>query len=353
MQIQYNADDGLAASGHRVASNRWRWPGLLCVLLAFLPAASASAHESPNENPGPEVVPSWVFPLDSTPPSRSAPFNSLLPLHIPGSRRSFTHTEVNDPFYAPDWHPASHSVMPGIVASGRPPEVFACGYCHLPGGQGRPENASLAGLPAAYILSQLADYRSGARSSAANGPYAPADFMIHTVRNATVEELSTAAAYFSAQSLRPRTVIVETERVPRSHVVGLVYTAVRGGGSEPLGQRLLEFAPDADRHENRDDGMRYVSYVPRGSVGRGRHLAKAGLDSPANACVSCHGPQLRGVGLIPPIAGRSPTYILRQLIAFKTGARSGATGEPMRNVARNLNLSDMIDAAAYAASLPP
>jgi cytochrome c553 len=35
--------------------------------------------------------------------------------------------------------------------------------------------------------------------------------------------------------------------------------------------------------------------------------------------------------------GRSPTYILRQLLAFKTGARSG----------------EMIDAAAYAASLEP
>jgi hypothetical protein len=30
---------------------------------------------------------------------------------------------------------------------------------------------------------------------------------------------------------------------------------------------------------------------------------------------------LQGVGLIPPLAGRLPTYILRQLLAFKTGAR--------------------------------
>jgi len=61
---------------------------------------------------------------------------------------------------------------------------------------------------------------------------------------------------------------------------------------------------------------------------------------------------LRGVGPIPPIAGRSPTYILRQLLGFKTGARSGTTGLPMRAVVKNLKISDMIDVAAYAASLP-
>jgi hypothetical protein len=43
----------------------------------------------------------------------------------------------------------------------------------------------------------------------------------------------------------------------------------------------------------------------------------------------------------------------RLLLAFQTGARSGATGEPMRNVVNNLNISDMIDVAAYAGSVPP
>jgi cytochrome c553 len=72
-----------------------------------------------------------------------------------------------------------------------------------------------------------------------------------------------------------------------------------------------------------------------------------------NACMLCHGPQLRGVGPIPAIAGRSPTYILRQLLAFQTGARIGTAGLPMQAVARNLTISGMIDAAAYAASLSP
>lgn len=301
----------------------------------------------------PSQVPAWVFPMNPEASASPPPFNSVSPLHIPHSEVSFTEAELNDLFKAPDWHPESHDPMPSVVASGRPPDVYACGFCHTAGGQGRPENASLAGLSADYMAAQLEDFRSGRRLSAWSGAYRPADRMISAVTGATKEELSSAAAYFSAQSLRPRVVIVETERVPRSRVVGWVYAAEQGMGSEPLGQRLLEFAPDADRHEKRDDEMRYVAYVPPGSIGRGRHIAQAGLDSPANACRSCHGPRLRGAGLIPPIAGRSPTYILRQLLAFQTGARSGQTGLPMRGVVKSMKIGSMIDAAAYAGSLPP
>jgi cytochrome c553 len=243
--------------------------------------------------------------------------------------------------------------MPAVVAHGHAPDVYACGFCHTPGGQGRPENASLAGLPASYIVNQVADFKSGARSSASPLPYRPTELMIQTAAHATDAEVSAAAAYFAAQVLRPRVVVLERARVPVPDVIGRVYVAASGGAEEPLGQRILEFAPDAVRHENRDDEMRYVAYVPPGSIGRGERIAHAGTDSPASACVVCHGPQLRGVGPIPPIAGRSPTYVLRQLLAFQTGARAGASGWPMRTVVENLRIDGMIDVAAYAASLPP
>ena len=55
--------------------------------------------------------------------------------------------------------------MPEVVAHGRRPDVRACGYCHLPNGQGRPENASLVGLPAGYIVQQMADYKNGLRKT--------------------------------------------------------------------------------------------------------------------------------------------------------------------------------------------
>jgi hypothetical protein len=52
-----------------------------------------------------------------------------------------------------DWFPQSHEPLPAVVAEPRGPGQAACGYCHLPDGTGRPENAKLAGLPQAYIIS--------------------------------------------------------------------------------------------------------------------------------------------------------------------------------------------------------
>jgi cytochrome c553 len=298
-------------------------------------------------------VPAWVFPLNPPTPSNPAPYDSVKLLHVPNSKVTFTEAQLNDLFAAPDWHPHSHAVMPAVVSRGRPPDVYACGYCHTAGGQGRPENASLAGLPAAYIISQVADFKSGARKSAWLGPYRPADRMIHAATHATANEVSAAARYFSAQRLLPRVLVVERAQIPRPHVVGWVYVAEKSGGVEPLGERLLEFAPDAAHHENRDDEMRYIAYVPPGSIRRGKLIAKEGSNGLTTPCISCHGPDLRGVGLVPPISGRSPTYILRQVLAFQTGARSSETGLPMHAVVAKLKIMDMIDLAAYAASLPP
>jgi len=237
------------------------------------------------------------------------------------------------------------------VAQGRRPEVYACGYCHTPGGQGRPENASLAGLPAQYILQQVADFKSGSRRSAGPDTFLPFGLMTQVAVHATESEVATAAAYFARQHLRSRVRVIERDRVPRSRVVGWVYTAVPPG-DEPLGERLMEFAPDAARHEHRDDAMQYLAYVPVGSVRRGRGIALSAAH-PALPCVGCHGQLLQGAGLVPRLAGRSPTYLLRQLLAFKTGTRAGAGAAPMQAVTANMTLAEMIDVVAYAASLKP
>jgi len=97
--------------------------------------------------------------------------------------------------------------------------------------------------------------------------------------------------------------------------------------------------------------MRYTAFVSPGSVKRGRRIAMTGQDAGAQACSSCHGAHLQGVGLIPPLAGRSPTYLMRQLVAFQSGDRAGAAAAPMLPVAAKLSLADMIAVAAYAGSL--
>jgi cytochrome c553 len=302
--------------------------------------------------PADEVVPSWVYPLN--PPAVGTPIlDSVKALRLPNSKVAFTQAQLNDLFAAPDWYPDSHSAMPAIVSRGNGPKVFACGYCHSPTGQGRPENASLAGLPADYIVQQVADFKSGVRRSAWRGAYRPSDLMIQTALNVSAEDVQAAAEYFAAQTLSPRVRLVERARVPKTHVAGWVYVADAGMHQEPLTGRILELAPDVARHEKRDDHLRYIAYVPPGSLARGKLLIRTGVPGVTTGCTSCHGVGLLGAGLAPPIAGRSPTYLLRQLLAIQTGTRAGAGAALMKTVVASMGLDDMVAAAAYAASLPP
>ena len=80
--------------------------------------------------------------------------------------------------------------------------------------------------------------------------------------------------------------------------------------------------------------------------------ASAG-DQQTVPCATCHGPGLRGLGPVPGIAGRSPSYVVRQLWDFRHGARAGPASALMRPVVERLTLDEMIALAAYLGSLPP
>jgi cytochrome c553 len=300
------------------------------------------------------AVPAWPYPGNPVSPGATAPPpDATTTLRLPGSDQSFTLAQVRDLFAPPDWYPNRHPPMPDIVALGRRPAVYACGFCHLPDGQGRPENAALAGLPAPYIEAQVADFRSGARRSAWHGKYLPTDLMRASAESATDAEVASAAEYFSRLRLTRRVEVVESTLIPRVVASAWVYVMAGAEDNEILGQRIIEVAIDHARHELRDSVSGYRAYVPQGSIARGLTIAQSGQDGPALACAACHGTDLRGVGVVPPLAGRSPTYIVRQLLAFRTGSRSAAAGAPMMPVAAQLNVDDMIAAAAYAASLEP
>lgn len=76
-------------------------------------------------------------------------------------------------------------------------------------------------------------------------------------------------------------------------------------------------------------------------------------DNKTVACSICHGPDLHGLGPVPGIAGRSPSYIIRQLYDFRAGVRAGAGSALMKPVVDKLTMDDMISLAAYVASLSP
>lgn len=319
-------------------------------------------HVAVASEPSAFEVPKWLYPApvpatvaQSRSGAAAAPVADEREVHaVPGSDRKFTRPQLRDYFAVPDWHPESHAAAPAVVMTGRKPDVLACGFCHLPDGAGRPENAAIAGLTAAYIAQQIAAFANGTRRSAWTAtPQLPTTLMTKVAAAATPAEVAESAAYFSSLRLRaPRAQVVEKERVPRIDSAAWIHSEAKNGADEPLGMRLIEVPRDLERHELRDSRVEYVAYVPPGSVGKGRLLASAGATG-TPACVTCHGADLRGVGDVPPIAGRSPTYLLRQIVAFRTGARASQTGAPMRAAVAALTLEDMIAAAAYAASLQP
>lgn len=313
---------------------------VLLLLFAFVSLAETPTQSTPN----------WAFCLN--PDNAPATKVDNNPRQVPGSNAAFTIAETQDLFSVPDWYPSAHPTMPEIVVHGRKPDVFACGYCHLPNGLGRPENSSLAGLPAAYIIHQLHDFRSGARKSS-EPRHLPAANMITHETKATAEEIAVAADYFSKLEPKPWIRIVETGTVPKTHVAGWMLVADTPAATEPIGHRIIEMAEDLERTELRDDTSGFVAYVPEGSLKQGEWLVTTGGNRKSAACGKCHGPALRGSGNVPTIAGRSPSYIVRQLFDMKSGARSGALSLQMRKPVAKLTLDDMIAIAAYLSSLKP
>jgi cytochrome c553 len=303
----------------------------------------------------PAVPPPWAYPVPTPGTAAAAPppaADDGAPKRVPGSSVGLTLTQIRDVSNVPDWHPDDHPPMPDIVVHGRKPDVrFGCGYCHYPNGRGRPENASLAGLPAAYIVQQMADYKNGLRRSA-EPKMGPPSLMLQLAKNVTDDEVKAAAAYFSALKWTTWVKVVEAATVPKSRMAGGMFIPLEAGGTEPIGQRILEMPQDWGRTELRDSQSPFIAYVPPGSINRGEALATKGSGR-TTACGVCHGADLKGLGPVPGLAGRSPSYTVRQLFDMQHGARSGPWAELMKPVVAKLSMDDLIDLAAYTASLTP
>lgn len=242
--------------------------------------------------------------------------------------------------------------MPDVVAIGAKPNVRACGSCHRVQGTGGPESATLAGLPAAYIVQQIADFKSGARTY--SGPQrVSVTLMIASAKAMTDADAQAAADYYSKLQLKKVIKVIESDIVPKTVIARLFYAKLPEGGTEPLGQRIVEFPDDVNQFELRDSQAQFTAYVPPGSIAKGEALVKTGGSGTTAPCATCHGPELKGVDPIPGIAGRSPTYILRQLYDLQHGKRTGDLAELMKPTVEKLTIDDMIALAAYVASLNP
>jgi cytochrome c553 len=304
------------------------------------------------------------------PPTRNLrpnqdPAEQTRPRRVEGSGATYSLVDVRDGQNVIDWFPGDHPPMPAVVAHG-PAKLGkatrGCGSCHLPNGKGRPENAAPAALPATYFVRQINDFRNGLRHTA--DPRKPnTNTMIDLARAMTDEEVRQAAEYFGAMKWTPWVRVVETSLVPKTRIAGNLFLAADHTRTEPIGERIIEVPENEEQAETlRNPHSGFVAYVPMGSIEKGRDLVTTGgtkiigdriVPGRTTPCGLCHGPELMGVADVPPIAGRSPSYIVRQLWDIQQGTRNGASAQLMKLIVANLTEQDMIAIASYVSSRVP
>ena len=297
--------------------------------------------------------PGWAYGFPPGPASAAAPAAPAAPVpdtslkHLPGNSLEFTRAQIADGFGPADWYPGDHPQMPDIVAHGKKPGVRACSLCHYPNGKGRSENAGVAGLPKAYFIQQLMDFKNGDRKSS-EPRKANTELMIAIAKGMTDDEMKAAADYFGSMKWTPWIKVVETKMVPKTRIANGQFIVLDGNEKEPLGQRIIEVPVNGEATEIlRDPHSSFIAYVPVGSIKKGEALVKS------KQCMMCHGPDLRGLGPVPGIAGRSTNYLVRQMYDLQTGARKGLWSPLMKPVVANMSEEDMLVVAAYTAAQAP
>lgn len=314
---------------------------LTCALATGFAAQSLTAQAPLTV---PDGIPAWAFNIpDKIQPPGVRPEGTV---RVPGSAKEYDAATIAGNANPPDWFPDEHRPAPRSV-KGDTGIAFACGSCHLMSGQGHPESADLAGMPAEYLIRQMAYYKAGTRQDDARmGPIA---------KTTSDEDVRQAAEYFAALTPRIWVKVIETATPPKTYVA----TAGRhrqlhpDGGTEPIGRRILEIPADPFRTEIRDPHSGFIAYVPPGSSARGEVLVKTGGSGTTVPCALCHGETLRGLGEVPRLAGLQPVYIARQLFDLQYGSSAGKAAALMKRAVASLSEDDIIAISAYLGSLSP
>jgi len=337
---------------------------IVTLTLTFIIAAGVLAAEQAGSS---AVPPPWAYGFDSPPGAAAAapgpgargggapPAPDPTPQKLAGSNSTFTLAQIRDGFGPADWFPGDHPQMPEVVAHGkREQQVNACSLCHYPNGKGRPENAAVSGLTYAYFVQQMMDFKNDARKSA-DTRKTNTGRMAAFAKAMTDDEIKASATYFSSMKWTPWIRVVESDTAPKTRIAAGLFMALEGdqAGKEPIGQRIIEVpekTSETDLLRNPRSG--FVAYVPPGSLKKGEALVNNG-GGKTTQCAICHGADLEGMGPVPGIAGRPPSYMVRQLFDMQQGTRKGLWTDLMKPVVTKLTAEDMLNIAAYVASRGP
>lgn len=188
----------------------------------------------------------------------------------------------------------------GNIEAGRQKSA-ACAGCHMPDGNTvNPEWPKIAGQIPNYMVKQLTAFKNGDRVNQIMDPF---------VKPLSHQDIEDIAEYFGSQKVKP----------------GVANTAQLA-----LGEKIYK---------------------------------KGKFYTPLTACTGCHG--MNGEGnhsweelmaappsvLAPAIRGQNATYIVRQLLAFKTKERTNDVGGVMQKIALQMTNEQIEAVAQYITQL--
>ena len=217
------------------------------------------------------------------------------------------------------------------------------------------ENGPVAGLPVEYFLQTMSDFKNGYRLSA-EPRKENAKRMASMAKAMTDDEIRAAAEYYGAIPFPSEgwIKVVETTTVPKTKLESdALRIKLEGNETEPIGNRIVEVPDNTEAtSELRDDHSPFTAYVPVGSLKKGEALVTTGGGGKTVQCALCHGEKLEGIGPVPPLAGRTPSYLARQLYDMEHGFRKGPWTGLMTKVVEKLTDEDILDISAYLTSRP-
>lgn len=183
-------------------------------------------------------------------------------------------------------------------------KASVCGACHgATGVNPNPTYPDLAGQHAAYIVKQLVDFKSGARTDMMMAPMAA---------NLTDQDMADLAAFYTSQERASASAPVVADSAPSAAAPASAANVVTSTTAKAI------FAGDV----------------------------KAGQEKSV-MCVACHGADGNSpVPMYPNLAGQSESYLTKQLADFKSGDRNDPV---MAGIVAALSEKDMKDLGAFFA----
>ena len=209
-----------------------------------------------------------------------------------------------------------------------------CSACHGPGGRSvNPIFPNLAGLPSEYLVNQLKSFHNLNQDFKA---VTHEGYVEQWITNITGWR-KPYTSYFHSNSPD-----YKYDNAPRNEERAWDFMkGVARDLDEPTMQALAEYFAKQTPIAGRGG----VS----GDVAHGKTLYLEGDASKGLlACQMCHGPDAKGQGPIPRLAGQHADYVKLQLHVIQSGLRNV---EQMQALIANLTDADFQDVAAYVQSL--